>query len=97
MSWLEEMFGVKKPVIAMCHLQPMPGDPNYDEKGGMRKVIDLAYQDLCALQNGGVDGIMFSNEFSMPYLTKVEPVTQACMARIIGELRSEIRVPYGYP
>ena len=32
MSWLEEMFGVKKPVIAMCHLQPMPGDPNYDEK-----------------------------------------------------------------
>ena len=95
MSWLEEMFGGKKPVIAMCHLQPMPGDPNYDEKGGMRKVIDLAYQDLCALQNGGVDGIMFSNEFSMPYLTKVEPVTQACMARIIGELRSEIRVPYG--
>ena len=80
MSWLEEMFGVKKPVIAMCHLQPMPGDPNYDEKGGMQKVIDLAYQDL---------------RFSMPYLTKVEPVTQACMARIIGELRSEIRVPYG--
>ena len=96
MSWLEEMFGVKKPVIAMCHLQPMPGDPNYDEKGGMQKVIDLAYQDLRALQDGGVDGIMFSNEFSMPYLTKVEPVTQACMARIIGELRSEIRVPYGH-
>ena len=88
MSWLEEMFGAKKPVIAMCHLQPMPGDPNYDEKGGMQKVIDLAYQDLRALQDGGVDGIMFSNEFSMPYLTKVEPVTQACMARIIGELRS---------
>ncbi len=44
---------------------------------------------------GGVDGIMFSNEFSMPYLTKVEPVTMACMARIVGELKSEIKLPYG--
>lgn len=95
MSWLDDLFGVKKPIIAMCHLQPMPGDPNYDEQGGMEKVIELARKDLIALQNGGVDGIMFSNEFSLPYLTEVEPVTQACMARIIGELKQDIRVPYG--
>jgi len=38
---------------------------------------------------------MFSNEFSLPYLTKTEPITSIAMARIIGELQSEISVPFG--
>ncbi len=95
MNWMEELFQVKKPIIAMCHLQPMPGDPYYDKAKGIDYVLECARKDLHALQNGGVDGIMFSNEFSLPYLTKVEPVTVASMAYIIGSLRSEITVPYG--
>jgi len=95
MSWLKEMFHVEKPIIAMCHLQALPGDPNYDADGGMDKVIECARRDLHALQDGGVDGIMFSNEFSLPYLTKVEPITIGAMARVIGELKKEIKVPYG--
>lgn len=94
-NWLEELFGVKKPIIAMCHLQPLPGDPYFDKKGGMKKVVECARKDLHALQNGGVDGVMFSNEFSLPYLTKVETVTVAAMANVIGELKDEITVPYG--
>jgi len=93
--WTEEVFGVKKPIIAMCHLNPLPGDPYYDSKEGMQGVIDWARKDFHALQNGGVDAVMFSNEFSMPYLTKVETVTVAAMARVIGELMSEIRIPFG--
>lgn len=93
--WLKELFGVEKPIIAMCHMQPMPGDPNYDEAGGMEKVLECARKDLHALQEGGVDGIMFSNEYSLPYLTKVETITVASMARVIGELKSEIKIPYG--
>ena len=38
---------------------------------------------------------MFSNEFSLPYLKKVKPETTAAMARIIGELKSDIKIPYG--
>ncbi len=95
MLWTEELFKTNKPIIAMCHLQPLPGDPNYDEAGGMKKVIECARADLHALQDGGVDGIMFSNEFSLPYLTKIEPITVGSMARIIGELMDEITVPYG--
>ncbi|MBQ3131666.1 MAG: BtpA/SgcQ family protein [Clostridia bacterium] len=95
MNWIKEMFGVEKPIIAMCHLQPMPGDPYYDEKGGMEKVIDCARKDLIALQNGGVDAVMFSNEFSLPYLTEVKTVTTASMAAIIGELKKDIKVPFG--
>lgn len=95
MSWLKEVFGTEKAIIAMCHLQAMPGDPNYDEQKGMDYVVECARRDLRALQDGGVDAVMFSNEFSLPYLTKTEPVTAVCMGRIIGELRSELRVPFG--
>ena len=94
-NWLKETFNVDKPIIAMCHLQPLPGDPYFDEEGGMDKVVDCARKDLHALQDGGVDGVMFSNEFALPYLTKMEPITLAAMAFVVGQLRSEITVPYG--
>ena len=95
-NWTEELFGVKKPIIAMCHLQPLPGDPYYDEEGGLEKVVEAARKDVIALQNGGVDGIMFSNEYSLPYLTKIEPITVGTMAYVIGRLKdSVIKVPYG--
>ncbi|SUG77944.1 Putative nucleoside tri phosphatase [Salmonella enterica subsp. enterica] len=95
MSWLKEVIGTEKAVIAMCHLRALPGDPGFDTRKGMNWVIDRAHDDLMALQNGGVDAVMFSNEFSLPYLTKVRPETTAAMARIIGQLMSEIRVPFG--
>jgi len=95
MTWLQDVFGVTKPIIAMCHLAALPGDPGYAVEKGMAWIIERARQDLRALQDGGVDGVMFSNEASLPYLTKVEPITYVCMARVIGELRSEISVPFG--
>lgn len=93
--WTKELFNTNKPIIAMCHLLALPGDPEYDADGGMKKVIERARHDLIALQEGGVDGVLFSNEFSIPYLTNVKTETVTAMARIIGELMSEIKVPYG--
>ena len=61
----------------------------------LEQVIENARKDLLALQNGGVDAVMFSNEFSLPYLTQVETVTVAAMARIIGELKNDIKIPFG--
>lgn len=95
MSWLKEVIGTEKAVIAMLHMQPMPGDPYYDKERGMEWVVEKARADLHALQEGGVDAIMFSNEYSLPYLTKVRTETVAAMSRVIGELRQDISVPYG--
>ncbi|WP_243354872.1 BtpA/SgcQ family protein [Bacillus litorisediminis] len=95
MTWLKDVIGTEKAIIAMCHLQPLPGDPYYDSKKGMEYVVEMARKDLHALQDGGVDAVMFSNEFSLPYLTKVKPETVAAMARVIGELLHEIKVPFG--
>lgn len=94
-NWMEELFGVKKPIIAMCHLQPLPGDPYYNEEKGMPYIVECARKDVRALQNGGVDGIMFSNEYSLPYLTKMEPITLAAMAYVIGQVKDELTIPYG--
>ncbi|MGN1399365.1 MAG: BtpA/SgcQ family protein [Erysipelotrichaceae bacterium] len=95
-DWAKELFKVEKPIIAMCHLLPLPSDPYYDEEGGLKKVVERARKDVIALQNGGVDGIMFSNEYSLPYLTTVEPITIGAMAYVIGRLKDEvIKVPYG--
>lgn len=95
MNWLMELTKTDKAVIAMCHLQALPGDPYFDKDKGMNYVLQKAREDLNALQDGGVDAIMFSNEFSLPYLTDVKPVTVAAMANIIGELKPEIKIPYG--
>lgn len=94
-EWLKSVYGSEKPIVAMCHLDALPGDPRYDKAKGMNYVIDRAHKNLEALQDGGVDAVMFSNEFSLPYQTKVDAVTSMAMARIIGELKDEIRIPYG--
>jgi uncharacterized protein len=95
MSWLKDVFGTEKPIIAMCHFDPMPGDPSYDAQKGLPWVIERVRKNLHALQDGGVDAVMFSNESSLPYLTTVEPITYVTMARVIGELMKDITVPHG--
>lgn len=95
MSWIKDLFHVEKPIIAMCHLKALPGDPGYDGSKGMQGIVEAARADLLALQAGGVDAIMFSNEASLPYLTKVETITAVCMARVIAELSPQITVPFG--
>lgn len=94
-EWIKELFGVEKPVIGMCHMQAMPGDPGYNAEKGLEWIYEQARADLLALQGGGVDAVLFSNEFSLPYLTKVESITSASMAAVIGELKQEIKIPYG--
>jgi hypothetical protein len=94
MSFLTELFGTEKPIIGLVHIRALPGDPFYKGEG-MDEVIRRAGADLEALQNGGVDGVLFTNEFSMPYEKKVSPVTLAAMGMVIGALKSSIRVPFG--
>src|SRR6056297_189200 len=93
--WIDSMFGTTKPIIAMCHLNALPGDTGYDKQKGIGEIVEWAIKDVRALQNGGVDAVMFSNEFSLPYMTTVPAVTIASMARIIGEISTNIKVPFG--
>ncbi|MEZ5190243.1 MAG: BtpA/SgcQ family protein [Schumannella sp.] len=94
-TWLDELFPAPKPVIGMLHLSALPGDPGYDQAAGITAIVERAARELDDLQAGGVDGVLISNEFSLPYLTKTEPITAISMARVIGELLPRISVPFG--
>jgi membrane complex biogenesis BtpA family protein len=95
MQVLMDLFSVEKPLIAMCHLDGLPGRPRYDALGGLDAIMESAARDLAALQDGGVDGILFCNENDIPYSTHVGVEVAAAMAAVIGRLRSQIRVPFG--
>ena len=94
-TWLTDIFGTEKVAIGVVHLKALPSDPLFDEEGGMEAVYQGALHDVIALQNGGIDGLIFSNEFSFPYESKVSEEIIASMAYIIGRLKKDITVPFG--
>ena len=74
----------KKTVVAMVHLPALPGSPDYDPEVGMNKILDAVMSDLEALQSGGVDAVMFGNEFDRPYVLKAPHEGLAAIAAVIG-------------
>ena len=95
MTRFEQVFGRKKPVIAMVHLGALPGTPLHDGAGGVEAILRGAEADLGALQAAGVDAVMFGNENDRPYELKVDTASTATMAYVIGRLRDRITVPFG--
>ena len=53
MLWSEILFGVKKPIIAMLHLDPLPGDPRFRPNTAMEEIVEHARADLQALLSIG--------------------------------------------
>lgn len=95
MDLLERTFGTPKPVIAMLHLPGLPGRPWHDAAAGIGKAVDVVGRDLAVLQDAGVDGVMFCNEADLPYQLQVGPEIVAAMASVVGQLRRDVRVPFG--
>jgi uncharacterized protein len=95
MNALANLFGVSKPVIAMCHLPGLPGRPLHDVAGGPDAILDPVARDLEVLQEAGVDGVLFCNEKDYPYQLKVGTEVACAMAATVGRLRSRIGVPFG--
>ncbi|MCV3766013.1 BtpA/SgcQ family protein [Rhizobium sp. TRM95796] len=92
---LKRLFGDIKPVIAMVHFGALPGSPLYDREGGLDALLNGVRKDLAALQDAGFDAVMFGNENDRPYEFKVDTASIATMAYVIGQVRQEIRIPFG--
>lgn len=95
MDALTRLFAVPKPVIAMLHLPGLPGRPQHDREAAVADAVEAVGRDLEALQAAGVDGVLFCNEADIPYQLKVGPEITAAMASVIGQLRSDLRTPFG--
>jgi membrane complex biogenesis BtpA family protein len=95
MDALARIFGIEKPLIAMCHLGGLPGRPRHDVAGGIDAVVEALRADVEALQDAGVDGLLFCNENDLPYLTRVGTEVATAMTAVVTALRPAIRLPYG--
>lgn len=84
-----------KTIVGMAHFPPLPGAPFYDRAGGMAKVLDAIVADIEALQQGGIDAIMFGNEGDRPYTTGAPVESVAAMAAVIGQVKPMLTVPFG--
>tara|TARA_B100000029_G_scaffold424381_1_gene432100 strand:- start:2878 stop:3684 length:807 start_codon:yes stop_codon:yes gene_type:complete len=91
----KKIFSNSKPIIGMVHLPALPGTPLYSKSTGIENIINTAKKDLIALQNAGVDAVMFGNENDRPYELKVDISTTATMAYVIGVLKETMKIPFG--
>ncbi|MFL5779083.1 MAG: BtpA/SgcQ family protein [Chloroflexota bacterium] len=95
MSSLRPILGVEKPIIAMLHFPGLPGRPRHDRSGGLDHLVDIVGRDLESLQTAGVDAVLFCNEADIPYQLAVGPEIPTAMAAVVGQLRRDVRVPFG--
>ena len=95
MNVLERVFGIGRPLIAMCHLRGLPGRPRHDVAAGVDGIVEWLARDVTTLQEAGVHGLLFCNENDIPYQLQVGPEAVAAMAATIGQLRKELRLPFG--
>ena len=88
------MFFLRKPIIGMIHLKPLPGAPGYG--GSLQEIVDAALADARALDEGGIDAMMLENYGDVPFRKeKVEPHTIAAMAMIAAEIGRVTARPLG--
>lgn len=88
-----QLFQGKKPVIGMVHLKALPGAPGYN--GSMEEIYTAACEDLCALEQGGVDGAIVENFGDVPYNTNSGEITLTAMAVLAQRLRAQTSMPLG--
>jgi len=79
MSRFHELFPAPKPIIAVCHLPPLP---DYPGSPGVEALCAHALADLDVVERGGVDGLLIENEYDRPHRVLAEPETVAAMTRV---------------
>jgi membrane complex biogenesis BtpA family protein len=94
MARFGDLFPSGKPIIAMAHVPPLPGTPQYDAKRGIDGLVESVRSDLRILLEAGVDAVMFCNEGDRPYTFEAGYDGVGVMTRVVTELRPTDR-PFG--
>jgi len=91
---VSELLDLKKPLIGMVHLLPLPG--SYLHGGeGIETVLERALSDLSALEEGGADAALVENFGDMPFAKRASKATVAAMAVVVRELVRTSHIPIG--
>src|SRR3989338_11344907 len=82
----------EKAVIGMVHFSPLDGSIGFENK---QIVLERAKQDLETLQRGGVDAVMFENNFDTPKFESLPESNAKQFEELIAELAPLTHVPWG--
>lgn len=90
---LRSIFGKDKNIIiGAIHLPPLLG---YKEFPGLDVAIENALADLRAFERGGVDAVIFENNYDVPHKIQVDASTISSMVVIGQELIKATHMPVG--
>ena len=73
-------------VIAMCHVQALPGCPKSSLR--LSKIADEVLKEAEIYLNAGVNGIMIENMHDVPYAKEIGPEIVAGMTNVATRLRN---------
>jgi membrane complex biogenesis BtpA family protein len=83
MSRFTDLFPRSKPLIAVCHLPPLP---DYPDSPGIDALCAHALADLATVESIGLDAILIENEYDRPHRVKAQPETVDAMTRITASV-----------
>lgn len=85
------IFPRKKPIIGVVRLLPLLGYPEFP---GIRKVVEVALNDIKKLEKAGFDGALVDND-AHPHVVKATVEMAACFAVVMKELVQKSKIPLG--
>ena len=93
MNKLQKIFKKDKNIIiGAIHFPPLLG---YKGFPGFDIALQNALKDLDAFEKGGVDGVIFENNYDIPHKIFVDPEIITSMTFLISEALKVISVPFG--
>jgi membrane complex biogenesis BtpA family protein len=91
---IESLFGVKRALIGVVHLQALPGTAA--SKFELATITSMAVDEAIVYKDAGFHGILIENTHDRPYLkAAVGPEIVAAMSVIGMEVRSAVALPLG--
>ncbi|HOW69786.1 MAG TPA: BtpA/SgcQ family protein [Phycisphaerae bacterium] len=93
-SQIIELFGVPKAMVAMIHVQALPGSPL--ARFPVSRIVEQAVAEARLLSDAGFDAIMIENMHDRPYLRQaVGPEIVAGMTAVLQAVRETVSLPIG--
>ena len=91
---IDSLFGVKRALIGVIHLQALPGTPA--NKFDIAAITASAVAEAQIYQEAGFNGLMIENTHDRPYLKSiVGPEIVAAMTVAGSEVRKAVALPLG--
>src|SRR3989442_13360446 len=91
---IESLFGVKRALIGVVHLQALPGTPA--NQLDVATIKSIAVDEAAIYHETGFHGILIENTHDRPYLkSSVGPEIIAAMSVVGAEVRRAVALPLG--